>query len=76
VNNSKFGKTLSEIAANAGVTRASLSKSLLSLRDGAGLSLTIGKRAYARDSYKRSQAAALKAGVHVSQVRKKKLASA
>lgn len=42
----------------------------------AGLSLTIGKRAYARDSYKRSQAAALKAGVHVSQVRKKKLASA
>ena len=69
VNNSKFGKTLSEIAANAGVTRASLSKALMNFRDDAAIKLGIGKRSGCRETCRKAQSAAMAAGCHASQIR-------
>jgi len=62
--------TLEAIAKEAGCTRALLSKRLLELRDQAGVHLTMGKRAYTRDRYKKAQDFAVAAGVHSSVSRK------
>jgi hypothetical protein len=70
VNNFKFGKTLSEIATNAGVTRAALSKALMNFRDDAAIKLGIGKRSGYRETCRKVQQAAVKAGVHSSFKRK------
>ena len=70
VDNAKFGSNLAEIAENAGCTRALLSRALLSLRDQAGIYISGGKRSFARDSYRKAQLAAVKAGVHSSARRK------
>jgi hypothetical protein len=48
-------KSLSEIADAAGLTKASVSKSLLNFRDSVGLRICAGKRNYTRDTYRRAQ---------------------
>ena len=63
-------RTLAEIAREAGCTRQALSKALLELRDECGIHLTIGKRSYARESFKKAQLAAVEAGVHASVTRR------
>jgi hypothetical protein len=66
--NSRF-ENLTDIAAAAGMTWAGVSKALINLRDQLGDVLPI-RGMLARESYRRSQAAALKAGVHSSQRRR------
>ena len=67
--NSRYSR-LAEVGQAYGLTRAGLSKSVqLELRDACGIHLCLGKRAFARDSYRRSQRAALAAGCHSSQRR-------
>jgi len=53
VHNCKFGRTLSEIAKEAGCTRAALSKSLINFRDAAGVHLSMGKLSGSRRSTER-----------------------
>jgi len=65
--NSSF-ENMTDIAAAAGMTRANVSKGLMELRNQVGDVLPI-RGMLARESYRRSQAAALKAGVHSSVVR-------
>jgi hypothetical protein len=66
--NSRF-ENMSDIAAAAGMSRAGVSKALLELRDQVEDVLPI-RSMLARESYRRTQEAALKAGVHSSQRRK------
>jgi hypothetical protein len=65
-NESRFAN-MTEIARAAGVTKACLSKSLLTFKDQIGLRLSGGKRHYARATHGRAQRAAVAAGCHSSQ---------
>jgi hypothetical protein len=65
-NESRFAN-LTDIAQAAGITKASISKALLTFKDSIGLQLCSGKRDYARDTYRRARKAAVAAGVHSSQ---------
>lgn len=66
--NSRYS-SLAEVGRAYGLTRAALSKSLLELRDSCGIHLCLDKRAFTRDRYRQAQNAAVKAGVHSSNVR-------
>ena len=68
-NQSKY-ESLADIAAAAGITRQTLSKSLLSLKDQTGLALSIGKLAGTRQTYRATQIKSLEAGTHSSTTRK------
>lgn len=70
VNHNRFGSTLAQIAEQAGCTRACLSQALIDFRDSAGIHLSAGKLAGARDTYRSSQINALQSGRHSSQVRR------
>ena len=63
--------TFNYVATAAGMTKTSISKALLTFKDSIGLRLTQGKRGGSRDIYRRAQKAAVKAGVHSSQVAKR-----
>jgi hypothetical protein len=58
--------TLQVIAEEAGCTRALLSRELMELRDDVGITLTLGKRSFSRESCSKAQNAAVAAGVHSS----------
>jgi hypothetical protein len=75
VHNNRFGNNLSEIAREAGCTRACLSKALLNFRDSCGVHISAGKPASARDTYRRVQKYAVAAGVHSGFTRKDAKAS-
>jgi hypothetical protein len=62
--------TLAAIAAEAGCSKALLSRELLELRDQCGIHLTLGKRSFSRESCRTAQNYAVKAQVHAGQVRK------
>jgi hypothetical protein len=66
---SRFG-SLAEIATASGCTKQALSKSLMELRDSAGISLTCGKRSTSRETYREAQLAAFRAGEHSAHARK------
>jgi hypothetical protein len=57
------------------MTKASISKSLLTFKDNIGLRLTQGKLNSARDTYRRSTAASIPAGTHFSSNRSKRKAA-
>ncbi len=61
-NQSRY-ESLAQIAEAAGLTRAALSKSLLSLKDQSGLALTIGKLGGTRAKYRAAQVEAIEKGV-------------
>jgi hypothetical protein len=65
-------KSMADIARAAGVSRALLSKYIVALRNELKLSLSAGKSQGARETYRRAQHAAVAAGVHSSQVRRKR----
>lgn len=71
-NQSKY-RSLAQIAEAAGLTRAALSKSLLSLKDQSGLALTIGKLHGARETYRSVQNALVANGRHASEKTRKVL---
>ena len=64
--NSKY-KSLADIAEAAGLTRALLSRSLLSLKDQSGLALTIGKLHGSRETYRNVQRGLVHSGRHASE---------
>lgn len=64
-NQSRY-KSLADIARAAGLSRASLSKSLLSLKDQSGLALTIGKLHGTRETYREVQRKCMTEGKHAS----------
>jgi hypothetical protein len=72
-NQSKF-KSLAEIASAANLTRAALSKSLLSLKDQSGLSISVGKLSGSRDTYRAVQNDLVAQGKHASEKRRKQAA--
>ncbi len=67
--NSRF-ESLADIARDAGLTRATLSKALLELRDQAGVNLSMGKLAGTRSTYSTAQREAVSKGTHCSATRK------
>ena len=64
-NQSRY-ETLADIARASGMTRAAISKSLLSLKDQSGLALTIGKLHGTRDTYREAQRKCVAEGTHSS----------
>jgi leucine-zipper of insertion element IS481 len=67
-------RTLADIAREAGLSRACVSKWMIDFRDQIGTSLTVGKRSSARAADRAGQVAAIERGTHVSFVRAKKAA--
>jgi biotin operon repressor len=66
-------KSQVDVAKELGITKASISKFMLGLRDQLGTVLAFsGKRGFARQSCRKAQVAAVKAGVHSSFSRKDK----
>jgi len=70
VNNNRFGSNLSQIAEQAGCTKAALSKALIEFRDAAGIHLSGGKCSGARGVYRQTQIKSIAAGRHSSYNRK------
>jgi hypothetical protein len=70
VNCCKFGSNLAQIAIEAGVTKACLSKALMDFRDDAGVMLSAGKSQSARSVYRQTQRDCVAAGNHSSVSRK------
>lgn len=63
-------RNLSQIARAAGISRATLSKAILNLRDSNGIRFRMGKSDGARLTYRETQLRLFAAGRHASQVKK------
>jgi DNA-binding transcriptional LysR family regulator len=63
--------SLARIARDCGLTTASLSKSLLNLKDQLGIKLPVRKRHFTRRTFADKQRELLAAGEHSSQTRRK-----
>jgi hypothetical protein len=63
--------TYSDIAKEAGITRAAISKMMLSLRDQSGVCMPVSKLNSSRETYRKSQLLAVKEGRHASVKTKK-----
>jgi biotin operon repressor len=70
-NQSKY-KSLADIARAAGLTRAALSKNLLSLKDQTGFRVIVGKLGGARDTFRSVQNALVANGRHASEKTRKR----
>jgi hypothetical protein len=64
-------RSLNAIADECGVSRASLSKSLLSFRDQFSIGLTIGRLQSSREIFRQAQIASVEAGRHASRLTRK-----
>jgi len=64
-------RNLSQVARAAGISRATLSKAILNLRDSNGIRFRMGKSETARYSYRQTQLGLVAAGRHASQRLKK-----
>ena len=64
-------RNLSQVARAAGISRATLSKAILNLRDSNGIRFRMGKSDDARHSYRQTQLELVAAGRHASQRTKK-----
>jgi hypothetical protein len=62
--------SLEAIGQEADISKAAVSAALLELRRAVGLGMTLGKRAFASESYSKAQKAAVAAGTHSSFNRK------